>query len=176
MVPRLGGLALTSAARLQSRTWWRQSAATEPWDMGYRSLGLPPPPSLGRDKFGASNIASKSHNVPSFFHLLHDELHRWPAAPRQPLGSLDRRADSQPSRSQQILPARGRLHPSGSALDVICNSAFKGFVAEAHCLLSRSRKIIVELNSQEQLGRKQEKKFPTLNVKGHLKASRFQGF
>lgn len=97
-------------------------------------------------------------------------------AGRQPLGSLDRRADSQPSRSQQILPARGRLHPSGSALDVICNSAFKGFVAEAHCLLSRSRKIIVELNSQEQLGRKQEKKFPTLNVKGHLKASRFQDF
>lgn len=97
-------------------------------------------------------------------------------AGRQPLGSLDKRTDRQPSTSQQILPARGRLHPSGSALDVICNSAFKGFVAEAHCLLSRSSKIIVELNSQEQLERKQEKKIPTLNVKGHLKASRFQGF
>lgn len=78
-------------------------------------------------------------------------------AGRQPLGSLDKRTDRQPSTSQQILPARGRLHPSGSALDVICNSAFKGFVAEAHCLLSRSSKIIVELNSQEQLERKQEK-------------------
>ena len=127
----------------------------------------------------AHSVLATSPPSPNVFHpfpppLQQARLHRLLAAPWQ-TRRTDGQLDGQPSRSQQSFPARGRSHSSGSALDAICNSAFKGFVAEAHCLHSRSRKIIVELNSQEQLERKREK-IPTLNVKGHFRASRFRGF
>lgn len=125
-----------------------------------------------------SALATSPPN-PNIFHpspppLQQARLHHLPAAPWQTRWT-DGRLDGQPSVSQRSFPARGHSHPSGSALDAICNSAFKGFVAEAHCLHSRSKKITVELNSQEQLERKQEKNL-TLNEKGHFRASRFRSF
>lgn len=71
----------------------------EPWDTGCRSLGLPPPPPSARGKLGASNITSKPQHVPSFSHLQHDKLHRWPGAPRQ-RGSTNEQTDSPPHHSK----------------------------------------------------------------------------
>lgn len=115
-----------------------------------------PTPSIIRKRQArCCSLTSKPQHVPPFFHLQHDKLHRWPAAPRQP-GQTNRQTDSPPHHSK-FSQQGGVCIQVARHLDVISNSAFKGFVAEAHCLLSRSSKIIVELNSQEQLERKREK-------------------
>lgn len=61
-----------------------------------------------------------------------------------------------------------------------CSSALKGFVVGAHCFHSRTKRIILELNPQEQLKMKKKTKkkkpptqlkAPTLNLKGRCRAS-----
>lgn len=72
-------------------------------------------------------------------------------------GQMDRQTGIQPSVPSRA-PSRGSRAGSLARRGSLCSSALKGFVVRAHCFYSRSRRIILELNPQEQL--KMKKKQP----------------